>query len=103
MKRLFVGNLSFHTSESDLRARFESFGEIASVEVVVDRDTGRARGFAFVEMATEEDAAKAMSALNGQELDGREIKVSEAKPKVERSERDLHDRRGNDMAGARRR
>ncbi len=84
MKNLFVGNMSFHTTESDLRALFEPFGEITRVHVVTDRETGRARGFAFVEMANDEDAAKAMAALNGKELDGRTLNVNEARPRPER-------------------
>ena len=85
MKNLFVGNMSFSTTESDLRSLFEPFGEIARVSVVTDRDTGRARGFAFVEMNNDEEAAKAIAALNGKEVDGRALNVNEARPKTERS------------------
>jgi RNA recognition motif-containing protein len=84
MKNLFVGNMSFSTTESDLRAIFEPFGEITQVNVITDRDTGRARGFAFVEMSNDEEAAKAIAALNGKELDGRALNVNEARPKAER-------------------
>ena len=84
MKNLFVGNLSFQTTESELRSLFEQFGEIARVHVVTDRNTGRARGFAFVEMANDEEAAKAIAALNGKEVDGRPLNVNEARPKPER-------------------
>ncbi len=84
MKNLFVGNMSFRTTESDLRALFEPFGEVTRVHIVTDRDTGRARGFAFVEMANDEDAAKAIAALNGKDLDGRALNVNEARPKPER-------------------
>ena len=70
MKNLFVGNMSFQTTESDLRSMFEPFGEITRVNVVTDRDTGRARGFAFVEMTNDEEAAGAIAALNGNEVDG---------------------------------
>jgi len=84
MKNLFVGNLSFQTTESELRALFEPFGEITRVNVVTDRDTGRARGFAFVEMTNDEEAAKAIAALNGKEVDGRALNVNEARPKTER-------------------
>lgn len=85
MKSLFVGNMSFQTTESDLRAMFEPFGEITRINVMTDRDTGRARGFAFVEMASDEEAAKAIAALNGKEVDGRALNVNEARPKPERS------------------
>lgn len=85
MKNLFVGNMSFKTTESDLRVLFEPFGHITRVHVAMDRETGRTRGFAFVEMANDEEAAKAIAALNGKEVDGRNLKVNEARPKVERS------------------
>jgi cold-inducible RNA-binding protein len=83
MRNIFVGNMSFATTESELRAAFESYGEIARVQVMTDRDTGRARGFAFVEMASDEDAIKAIAGLNGTELDGRALNVNEAKPKTQ--------------------
>lgn len=85
MKNLFVGNMSFHTTESELRSIFEPYGEIARIRIMTDRDTGRSRGFAFVEMANDEEATKAISALNGKELDGRTLNVSEARPKPERT------------------
>ncbi len=85
MKNLFVGNLSFHTTENELRSLFEPFGEITRIQVMTDRDTGRARGFGFVELADDEEAAKAITELNGKELDGRALNVNEAKPKPERS------------------
>src|SRR5438876_12265971 len=85
MKNLFVGNMSFQTTESDLRAAFEQYGEITRIQVMTDRDTGRARGFAFVEMADEQAAANAIAGLNGKELNGRALNVNEAKPKPERS------------------
>lgn len=85
MKNVFVGNMSFQTSEGDLRAMFEPFGEITRVNVVTDRDTGRARGFAFVEMTNDEEAVKAIAALNGKEVGGRALNVNEARPKTERS------------------
>lgn len=84
MKNLFVGNMSFQTTESELQALFEPFGEVTRVQVMTDRDTGRARGFAFVEMANDEDAAKAIAALNGKEVGGRTLNVNEARPKPER-------------------
>ena len=85
MKNLFVGNMSFQTTEADLRAAFEQYGEITRIQIMTDRDTGRARGFAFVEMADEQAAANAIAGLNGKELDGRALNVNEAKPKPERS------------------
>jgi len=81
MKNLFVGNMSFQTTESDLRALFEPFGQITRVHIATDRETGRARGFAFVEMPNDAEAAKAMAALDGKEVGGRNLKVNEARPK----------------------
>ena len=78
--KLFVGGLSFSTSNERLREAFASFGEVQSATVVTDRDTGRSRGFGFVEMATNEEATAAVSRLNGTDLDGRQIKVEIAKP-----------------------
>ena len=83
MKSLFVGNMNFQTSESDLRALFEPFGQVTRVHMAMDRETGRARGFAFVEMPNDEEAAKAMAGLDGKELGGRNLKVNEARPKGE--------------------
>ena len=85
MRNLFIGNLSFQTTESDLTALFQPYGEIARVQVMTDRDTGRSRGFAFVEMTNDEDAAKAITELNGKEVDGRALNVNEARPKPERT------------------
>ena len=83
MKNLFVGNMSFDTTEGELRSLFEQFGEVERVNVVTDRDTGRARGFAFVEMADDDAASKAIAALNGKEVNGRALNVNEARPKPE--------------------
>ncbi len=85
MKKLFVGNMSFDTREGELRAIFEPYGEITSIQVMTDRDTGRPRGFAFVELADDGEAAKAITELNGKELDGRPLNVNDAHPKPERS------------------
>ncbi len=85
MKKLFVGNLSFDTREGELRSIFEPYGEITSIQVMTDRDTGRPRGFAFVELADDGEAAKAITELNGMELDGRPLNVNDAHPKPERS------------------
>ena len=85
MKNLFVGSISLDMTGSDLRVLFEPFGKITRVHVAIDRETGRTRGFAFVEMANDEEAAKAIAALDGKEVSGRNLKVNEARPKVERS------------------
>jgi cold-inducible RNA-binding protein len=82
-KKMFVGNLSFQTTESDIREAFERFGAVESVAIIMDRDTGRSKGFGFVEM-NEEDANKAIASMNGAELDGRKLTVNEAKPMVKR-------------------
>lgn len=86
-KNLYVGNLSYNTTENGLRQAFEQYGEVASVNVITDRETGRPRGFGFVEMATDEGAAAAIQGLNGQMLDGRQIRVAEAQPRQPRSDR----------------
>ena len=85
MKNIFVGNLSFRTDEAGLRSAFEPFGEVLKVNMVTDRDTGRARGFAFVEMANEDEADRAITGLGGKELDGRALTVNEARPKSDRN------------------
>ena len=84
MKNLFVGNISFKTTESELTELFKAFGQVSRVHVAMDRETGRARGFAFVEMPNDEEAAKAISGLDGKEVAGRNLKVNEARPKTER-------------------
>jgi cold-inducible RNA-binding protein len=80
-RKLFVGNLSFNTDESRLEELFASVGPVDTVNIVRDQMTGRARGFAFVEMQSEQDAQKAIQTLNDQELDGRKLAVNEARPK----------------------
>jgi cold-inducible RNA-binding protein len=84
VKNIFVGNLSFNTNEDELRQIFESYGQVDRVSILTDRDTGRSRGFGFVEMASNEDGDKAIAALNGSQLGGRTINVNEARPKAER-------------------
>jgi RNA recognition motif-containing protein len=79
-RRLYVGNLPYNTSEDDLRELFATAGAVDTVSVVIDRETGRARGFAFVEMATDEDAQNAISKLHDQPLGGRPLTVNEARP-----------------------
>lgn len=82
MKNVFVGNMNFQTTESELRALFEPFGQVTRVHIAMDRETGRARGFAFVEMPNDAEATKAMQGLDGKEVGGRALKVNEARPKA---------------------
>jgi cold-inducible RNA-binding protein len=84
VKNIFVGNLSFHTNEDELRQLFEGYGQVDRVSIMTDRDTGRSRGFGFVEMTSNEDGEKAIAALNGTQVGGRTINVNEARPKTER-------------------
>ncbi len=79
--KLYVGNLSFDTNDAHLHELFASLGEVVSAKVITDRDTGRARGFGFVEMANEEDAQKAIAALDGRDFMGRNLKVNPAQPR----------------------
>ncbi|MBI3696862.1 MAG: RNA-binding protein [Acidobacteria bacterium] len=81
--RIFVGNLPFSINEGDLTALFEPFGEVQSIQIMTDRDTGKPRGFGFVEMSSD-DGQKAIAALNGKDVQGRAINVNEARPKVDR-------------------
>jgi RNA recognition motif-containing protein len=83
--KLFVGNLSFNTTENDLQDAFAAHGTVTETNLMMDRATGRPRGFAFVTMSTPEEAQAAISALNGKELDGRALTVNVAKPREERS------------------
>ncbi len=85
MKNIYVGNISFQTSEQDIDAAFSAFGQVDKVQIVKDRDTGQSRGFAFVEMANNSEADKAMEALNGADLGGRTLTVNEARPREPRS------------------
>ncbi|HUC28078.1 MAG TPA: RNA-binding protein [Candidatus Acidoferrum sp.] len=106
MKNIFVGNLSFNTNEDELRQAFEAYGQVDRVSIMTDRDTGRSRGFGFVEMNSSEDGEKAIAALNGSQLGGRTINVNEARPKAERAGggggRDRGDRGGRGGGGGRR-
>jgi RNA recognition motif-containing protein len=83
-KRIYCGNLSFQSSQDDVRALFAAHGEVTDVHMVMDRETGRPRGFAFVEMATEEQAQAAIRALDGHNAGGRNLKVNEAQAREER-------------------
>jgi RNA recognition motif-containing protein len=82
--KLYVGNLSFQTSSGDLEQLFIAAGNVESVNVITDRDTGRSRGFAFVEMASEAEAQEAIKQLNGKEVDGRSLTVNTARPREDR-------------------
>lgn len=79
--KIYVGNLSYSTTEQSLRTAFEQFGSVDEVSLVMDRDTGRPRGFAFVTMSNPSEATAAMEALDGSELDGRPLRVNEARPR----------------------
>ena len=83
MKNIFVGNLDFAATESSIRALFEPYGNVDRVSLITDRDTGRSRGFAFVEMGDAGEAERAIAALNGSEVGGRKLNVNEARPKAE--------------------
>jgi cold-inducible RNA-binding protein len=82
--KLYVGNLSYSMTDDELAAAFAEFGEVVSATVITERDSGRSKGFGFVEMSTDEEAAEAMSAMNGKELGGRTLKVDEARPRTDR-------------------
>ncbi len=84
--KIYVGNLSYSTSEEDLRQAFEQHGAVDSVNVIIDRSTGRSKGFGFIEMGNDEEAKAAMNALNGKDVDGRTLNVNEARPRTERPE-----------------
>jgi cold-inducible RNA-binding protein len=92
-KNVYVGNMSFDTTGDTLRELFAAHGEVVSVNVITDRHSGRPRGFAFVEMATDEAARTAIAALNGQVVDGRQLKVDEARPRKPRRDERGYDRR----------
>ena len=84
-KKLYVGNLSFGTTDSDLQTLFAPHGSVQSAQIIMDRDTGRSKGFGFVEMSSSNEATAAINALNGKESDGRALTVNEARPREERS------------------
>jgi len=93
VKKIYVGNFSFHMTEAELQGLFEPFGAIDSASIVTDRDTGRSRGFGFVQMPNDDEADKAMAALNGKDSGGRALTVNEARPQAPRS---FGGGRGND-------
>lgn len=80
-KKLYVGNMNYDTNDARLREVFGEYGEVTDVYIVINRDTGRSRGFAFVEMSTDEQAKAAVTGLNGKNVDGRELRVDEARPR----------------------
>jgi RNA recognition motif-containing protein len=82
-KRLYVGNLTYGTTDATLRQLFEAHGTVTSAQVIMDRDTGRSKGFGFVEMSNDDESQAAIAALNGQQVDGRALTVNEARPKTE--------------------
>lgn len=85
MTNIFVGNLSYQTSQEELEAAFNEYGAVERVNIVRDRDTGQPRGFAFVEMTNADEASNAIAALNGRNMNGRDLNVNEARPREERS------------------
>ena len=87
---IYVGNLNYSSTEDSIRTLFESHGEVASVNIIKFQDTGRSRGFGFVEMPNQQEARAAISAVGGTDLDGNALTVNEARPKKERSERTYH-------------
>ena len=95
-QNLFIGSLAYATTDDSLKAFFEQIGEVASAKVITDRESGRSKGFGFVEFVNEEDNQKAVDQLDGKELDGRAINVGLAKPKEDRPRRDFG---GNDRGG----
>ena len=86
-KKLYVGNLPYGMTDSDVQRLFEPHGTVQSAQVIMDRDTGRSKGFGFVEMATEAEAQAAIAALNGQDVNGRPLTVNEARPREDRGNR----------------
>jgi cold-inducible RNA-binding protein len=99
--KLFVGNLSFNTTEGDVLALFKQVGNVQSCELIVDKFTSKSRGFAFVTMGSQEEATKAIADLGGKELDGRALTVNEAKPREDRPRGDFGGGRGGDRGGKR--
>jgi cold-inducible RNA-binding protein len=85
--KLYVGNLAFNTTEQDLQEQFSQYGQVSSASIITDRDTGRSRGFAFIELDSKESAQAAIQALNGTDLSGRALTVNEARPREDRDSR----------------
>jgi RNA recognition motif-containing protein len=99
--KLYVGNLSYDTNDASLRQAFGAIGQVATADVVTDRETGRSRGFGFVEMASDADARKAIETLNDTSLDGRNITVAEARPRADRDDRGSGGSRGRGGSSSR--
>ncbi len=87
MTNIYVGNLSYHMTDDQLRDAFAEFGTVNSARIIMDRDTGRSKGFGFVEMENDGEAQEAITKMDGQEIDGRPVKVNEARPREERPRR----------------
>ena len=100
-KKLYVGNLSYGTTDSDLRSMFEEFGSVESAQVITDRESGRSKGFGFVEMGSQQEAEAAIKGLNGKDIDGRALTVNEAKPREDRGGRSGGGGRGGSGGGRR--
>lgn len=83
-KKIYVGNLSYNTYEAELRQMFQAYGEVASVKIITDRDSGNSKGFGFVEMSTDSEAQAAIAGMNGRDVGGRQLKVNEAEDKPRR-------------------
>jgi len=98
-QNLFIGSLAYTTNDDSLKAHFEQVGEVASARVITDRDSGRSKGFGFVEYVNEADNQKAVDQLDGKELDGRAINVGLARPKEDRPKRDFGGDRGGNGGG----
>ena len=98
-KKLYVGNLSYDTTENSLRTLFSEAGQVVEATIIQDRDTGRSKGFGFVEMADEDSAAAAVEQLNGRQVDGRALNVAEARPPRERDDRGGGGSRGGSRGG----
>ncbi|MBU1694116.1 MAG: RNA-binding protein [Verrucomicrobia bacterium] len=101
--RLYVGNLSFNTTEGELQRLFEQAGKVTSCNIIMDKFTNKSRGFAFVEMATQDEANKAIATLNGKDVDGRALTVNEARPREERPRGDFGGGGGREWRGGDRR
>jgi RNA recognition motif-containing protein len=101
-KKLYVGNLSFDVTNSALEQMFAAHGTVVSAQIIMDRDTGRSKGFGFVEMKSDQEAQAAIAALNGQEVEGRALTVNEARPRPEGGRGGGRDRRGGGFGGGRR-
>lgn len=87
MTNIYVGNLSYRATEDEIRSAFEQYGSVSKVSIIMDRDTGRSRGFAFVEMANGDEAQAAITALNDQDIAGRKVSINEARPRTEQAPR----------------